>query len=166
MRVTLHNRPAPWSVVPEVQHHPPEPPFPVFVTPPVDGWTLVVLAPSLAEAALDLAGLSRRFGEAQKLATHRVVESHEWQRWVDGSPVRRYWWVGESGEIRLDDGEPATAEGSLAHADDLDGYWDELELPDEDTVLEVAAEWSVDPTTLDERFDLPAQGLLGLVRPS
>ena len=157
-------RPAPWSVVPEVQRHPPEPPFPVFVTPPVDGWTLVLLAPSLAEAELDLAGLSQRFGEAQKLASHRVVESHEWQRWVDGSSVRRYWWVGESGEIRLDDVEPAAAEGSLAHADDLDGDWDELALADEDTVLDVAAEWSVDPSTLDERLGLPAEGLLGYVR--
>jgi hypothetical protein len=156
-------RPARWSVVPEVRRHPPEPPFPVFVTPPVDGWTLALLAPSLAEADLDLAELSRRFREVQKFATHRVVESHEWQRWVAGSPVRRYWWVGESGEIRLDDGEPAAAEGSLAHADDLDRDWDELEFADEDTVLDVAAEWSLDPTTLDGRLDLPPEGLLGYV---
>ena len=159
-------RPAAWGVVQEIQRHPPEPPFPVFVTPPVDGWTLVLLAPSLAEANFDLAGLSRQFGEAQKLATHRVVESHEWQRWVEGSPVRRYWWVGESGEVRLDDGEPAAAEGSLAHAGDLDGDWDDLEFPDEDTVLEVAAEWSIEPTTLDGRLDLPAEGLLGYAPPS
>lgn len=157
-------RPAPWSVVSDVQHHPPEPPFPLFVTPPVNGWTLVLLAPSLAEAPFDLAALSREFGEVQKFGTHRVVESQEWQRWVDGSPARRYWWVGESGEIRLDDGEPARAEGSLAHPDDLEGDWDELELPDEDTVLEVAAEWSLDPTSLDERLDLPPDGLLGYVR--
>ena len=40
----LHDvRPAPWSVVPQVQHHPPEPPSPVFLTPPIDGWTLVLL---------------------------------------------------------------------------------------------------------------------------
>lgn len=156
-------RPAPWDAVAEVQRHPSEPPFPVFVTPPAEGWTLVLLAPSLAEASFDLAALSRRFGEAQKLASHRVVESHEWQRWVGGSPMRRYWWVGESGEIRLDDGEPGTAEGSLAHAADLDGNWDDLEFPDEDTALDVAAEWSLDPTTLDGRLDLPSEGLLGYI---
>jgi len=156
-------QPAPWSVVREVQRHPPEMPFPVFVTPPVAGWTLVLLAPSLAEADFDLAALSRRFGEAQKLASHRVVESHEWQRWVDGSPARRYWWVGETGEIRLDDGEPAAAEGSLAREGDLDGDWDELEFPDEGTVLDVAAEWSLDPTTLEGHLDLPPEGLLGYV---
>ena len=50
--------------------------------------------------------------------------------------MRRYWWVGERGEIRLDDGEPAAAEGSLAQPDDLDGDWDELEFADEDTVLD------------------------------
>jgi hypothetical protein len=88
----------------------------------------------------------------------------EWQRWVAGSPVRRYWWVGESNEIHLDDGEPAAAEGSLAHPDELEGDWDELELPDEDTVLDVAAEWSLDPTELDGRPDLPADGLRGYVR--
>lgn len=154
-------RRAPWEGVERVQRHPPEPPFPVFLPPPVEGWTLVLLTPSLAEAPFDLAALSREFGEAQKFASHRVVESQEWQRWVDGAPVRRYWWVGESGEIRLDDGEPAAAEGSLAHADDLDGDWDDLAFPDEDTVLDIAAEWSVDPTTLDGHLGLPREGLLG-----
>jgi hypothetical protein len=147
-----------------VQRHPPEPPFPLFLTPPLDGWTLVVLAPSLAEAPFDFAALSRELGEVQKFGSHRVVESHEWQRWVDGSPVRRYWWVGESGEIRLDDGEPAAAEGSLARKGDLDGEWDALDFPEEDTVLAVAAEWSIDPTTLDGHLDLPPEGLLGYVR--
>ena len=154
-------RPAPWEAVERVQGHPPEAPFPVFLTPPVEGWTLVLLAPSLAEDAFDLEALSREFGEAQKLASHRVVESQEWQRWVHGAPVRRYWWVGESGEIRLDDGEPAAAEGSIARARDLDGDRRELEVADENTVLDVAAEWSVDPTTLDGRLDLPSQGLVG-----
>lgn len=68
--------------------------------------------------------------------------------------------MGESGEIRFEDGEPA-AEGSLARADDLDRDWDALELADEDTVLDVAAEWSIDPTTLDGDLDLPPEGLLG-----
>ena len=141
-----------------------------FVTPVVDGWTLAVLGGGeLLEddgngvGAVDLPSMSRRFGEVQKYATHRVVEYQEWQRWVNGSAVRRYCWIGESGEIRFDEGEPARAEGNLLRAADLDGDWGAFDLADEDTVMAVAAEWSIDPTTLDERDDLPQHGLLGFV---
>ncbi|HEX9517015.1 MAG TPA: hypothetical protein VF940_12675 [Streptosporangiaceae bacterium] len=146
---------------------------PVFVTPVVDGWTLAVLSGSklfeddgLGGGALDLASLSRRFGEVQKFATHRVVEYQEWQRWVNGSLVRRYCWIGESGEIRFDEGEPISAEGNLLRAADLGGDWEAFDFADEETVMAVAAEWSINPTTLDERDDLPPHGLLGfLVQP-
>lgn len=132
----------------------------LFLTLPVDGWTLVVHGSDVGER-IDLAALSRRFGEAQSFATHRVVDLQEWQRWVDGSPVRRYRWIGESGEIELDEGTPAAAEAGIARRADLDRDWDELVFPDEDVVLNVAAEWSVDPMELDRRIDLPAEGLLG-----
>jgi hypothetical protein len=142
----------------------------VFLTPAVDGWTLAVLGSSklfeddgLAGGALDLPSLSRRFGEVQKFATHRVVDYQEWQRWVNGSPVRRYCWIGESGEIPFDEGEPVSAEGNLLRAADLDGDWDASDFADEETVMAVAAQWSVDPTTLDERDDLPPRGLLGFL---
>jgi hypothetical protein len=136
----------------------------VFVTPPIDGWVLAVLGTELDVADLDLAALSRRFGEAQKLATHRVVEYHEWQRWVDGSAVRRYCFVGDSNEISFDEGDPDDAEGSIARAEDLASERDDVEYPNEETVMEIAASWSVDPTTLDERTDLPGTGLLGTLR--
>jgi hypothetical protein len=143
---------------------------PVFLTPVVDGWTLVVLGggemfedDGVGGGALDLRSLSRRFGEVQKFATHRVVEYQEWQRWVDGSPVRRYCWIGESGEIRFNEGEPISAEGNLLRAADLDGDWDAFDFACEETVMAVAAEWSIDPTTLDERDDLPPHGLLGFL---
>ena len=143
---------------------------PVFLTPAVDGWTLAVLGggelfedDGAGGGALDLPSLSRRFGEVQKFATHRVVEYQEWQRWVGGSPARRYCWIGESGQIRFDEGEPASAEGNLLRAADLGGDWDALDLADEETVMAVAAEWSINPTTLDERHDLLPRGLLGFL---
>jgi len=37
-----------------------------------------------------------------------------------------YCWIGESGEIRFDEGEPISAGGNLLRATDLDGNWDEL----------------------------------------
>ena len=135
-------------------------PAPVFAGGPVDGWILVPLSSPLAEAgALDLAALSTRFGEVQRFATHRVVEAHEWERWVGGQPVRRYGYLGESGEIRFNEGEPTEQEEDLlpdTHADP-----DDWELADEDRVMEVAAAWSVDPTTLDDRDDVGDTGLLG-----
>lgn len=131
----------------------------VFITPPVEGWTLALIDSTVEEP--ELAELSRLFGEAQLFGTHRVPEYHEWQRWVNGSPVRRYCWIGERGEIPLDEGEPTAAERGIARAGDLDRPWDELEFADEETVLEVAREWSVDPSTLDARTDLPSKGLIG-----
>jgi hypothetical protein len=143
---------------------------PVFLTPAVDGWTLAVLGlgelaedDGLGGGALDLPSLSSRFGEVQKFGTYRVVEYQEWQRWVDGSPVRRYCWVGESGEIRFDEGEPISAEGNLLGAADLNGDWDGFDVANEETVMAVAAEWSINPTTLEERDDLPSHGLLGFI---
>ncbi len=142
----------------------------VFLTPVVDGWTLAVLGrgelfedDGVGGGTLDLPSLSHRFGEVQKFATHRVVDYQEWQRWVDGSPVRRYCWIGESGEIRFDEGEPISAEGNLLRAADLDGDWDAFDLANEENVMAVAAEWSLNPTTLDERDDLPPRGLIGFL---
>lgn len=143
-----------------------DPPFLAFVTPPIDGWTLVALGHGLeqddAGGRLDFASLSRRFGEVQKFASHRVVDYHEWQRWVAGEPVRRYLWIGESGEIPFDEGEPAAAEGNILRLANLaDEEWDEYEFPDEETVMAVAAEWSIDPTTIAERSAVDGTGLLG-----
>jgi hypothetical protein len=136
----------------------------------VDGWTLAVLGGSelfeddgVGGGALDLLALSQRFGEVQKFATYRVVDYQEWQRWVKGSPVRRYCWIGDSSEIRFDEGEPTSAEGNLLRAANLDGDWDAFDFADEETVMTVAAEWSINPTTLGERDDLPPRGLLGFL---
>jgi hypothetical protein len=131
----------------------------VFVTPAIDGWSLVLIDSAIAEP--DLAELSRAFGEVQLFGTHRVPQYHEWQRWVDGSPVRHYCWIGDRGEIPFDQGGPAAAEGGIARSSDLDRDWDELEFADEETVLEVARQGSVDPSTLDARTDLPDEGLIG-----
>jgi hypothetical protein len=122
-----------------------------FVTPPLQGWTLVVLSPALVEqGVLDLASLSVRFGEAQKFVSRRVVDYYEWQRWIDGAPVRRYAWVGDRGEIPFDEGEPARPERGIHRKADLDGDWGYARFADENLVLEIAAEWSVDPSRLGE----------------
>jgi hypothetical protein len=134
----------------------------VFVTPPVEGWTLAVLGPAVADETLDLCGLSKVFGEAQRFASHRVSDSYEWQRWVDGAPLRRYAWIGDLGEIPFDDGVPGPAEEGLLRKHQLDAELpDGITEADEDLVLNVAAAWSVDPSTIGEHAGLPGHGLLG-----
>src|SRR5262249_53241556 len=63
--------------------------------------------------------------------------------------------------LRFDEGEPISAEGNLLRAADLDGDrdWDAFDLADEETVISVATEWSINPTTLEERDDLPPFGI-------
>jgi hypothetical protein len=46
-------------------------------------------------------------------------------------------------------------------AADLAADREDVEFPDEQVVMAVAEAWSVDPTTLDARGDLPSEGLLG-----
>jgi len=137
-----------------------ERPAPVFVGAPIEEWVLVPFGWALAEPGeLDLGALGRRFGETQRFATRRVVGSHEWERWVDGQPVRRYGYLGESGEVRFNEGEPTELDADLLPETDADP--DDWEFADEERVIEIAAAWSVDPTLLDERDDVPDTGLLG-----
>ena len=136
----------------------------VFVTPAVDGWVLA-LGPfgNGWGRTEDLAALSRRFGEAQLFSTHRVSGYDEWQRWQEGAPVRRYAFA--DGEVLLDEGEREGADEHVVTAAELDASEDDdfedIRLPDEEMTIAKAREWSVDPTTLDVRHDLPPTGLLG-----
>jgi hypothetical protein len=150
----------------------------VFVTPPIGEWTLVagtslsfLDSPAAAkEAEALLLQLSRTFGEAQYFSSHRVVEAHGWMKAVAGKLVRAYAYVGDKGETVLATGakisvEPATLVNTLSAAAQQDSTY--LERPDlvsptEELVMEVAAHWSVDPTTLEERRDIaPGKGWQG-----
>ncbi len=128
-----------------------------FVTEPIVGWILVkcsgfpdfgderhpdLLTPRVVE-------LSRRLNaDIQAFVTHRVVEYHGWV-WVHAGHVIRHF------AYTIDDG-PFINEGVITPAEKLlalqldDTGSDEFEFtpPDEKSVMRVAADWSVDPTTL------------------
>lgn len=78
----------------------------VFVTPPIDGWVLIVgwgLPSGDSTQSIDeikhLANkLSTQFGEAQFFGTHRIVDYHAWSKSVNGNIIRYYSYIGESGE--------------------------------------------------------------------
>lgn len=133
----------------------------VFVCPTVDGWTLAMGEGILTGDDIDLAIVSQTLGaETQLFRTHRIVEYHEWARAIDGEITRSFSYVGESGEVTKNDGavtpteldEPAAAQCAELAVGAVP--FDEIEFPDESTVMTIAAGWSLDPTTLhgpDER---------------
>jgi hypothetical protein len=131
----------------------------VAVTPPIDGWVLAtgrfLMRP---DRPVDVIGLSATLHtEVQYFATHRVTESHRWQRSVDGELVRAFGYVGQTGEVTSWHGEPDPGERAAGLPDRLDE--DTTVLVGENDVLAVAAAWSIDPSTLSGR---PAPGPLRL----
>lgn len=150
----------------------------VFVTPPLDGWTLIagnLLPPGdrvpHKEVIHALLPLSNRFGTALVFASHRVVSYCVWAKAVAGILVRGYGYVGESGETFWDEGVMTPEEHQLgfrffdersAEATN-DAYWEreDLTFADEMSVVDLARAWSVSPWYLEEEFKEKSLGMLG-----
>lgn len=130
----------------------------VGVTPALPGardehWTLAVGRWFLLVTP-DLPELSKVLDtEVQFFATHRVTESHRWQRAAHGNLIRAFGYVGQTGEITTWRGDPDPAERDAG----LPGTIDDVTsvLVAEQDVLRMAGTWSLDPTTLTGR---PAPG--------
>lgn len=125
-----------------------------FVTPCLDGWVLAINFYESARGLIE--GLAGAFPEAQYFCTHRVTEYHTWVKYVDGKTVRDYCYSGEQGEVLWDEGELTVEEIALGfdRFPRKDRDWtDDVHLPDEEDVLDVAAAWGVDPRF--EQTDYP-----------
>ncbi|MFE9193521.1 hypothetical protein ACFYL6_28375 [Micromonospora sp. NPDC007208] len=130
-----------------------------LLTPPLDRWTLAasrdVPAPEGDRFAPWLAALSQVLGEVQYFGTHRVVEYHGWGRARGGVVERAFAYLGERGEVLFDVGERTLEEQALGvgTVSDEDEPWDADDetspWPDEETVLTLAGQWSIDPRTLE-----------------
>jgi hypothetical protein len=146
--------------------------YSIFVTPPVDGWTLAVGVPVLFEAedhaTQRMIELSQRFGEAQLYASMRISDAYVWARATDGHLVRRFY---EGDGKREETGDYSDAEKELgvkffdasSPESKEPGYWKRKDLifVDEEYVLKVAGKWSVNPSKLNELGLPPSLGLLG-----
>jgi predicted MPP superfamily phosphohydrolase len=149
----------------------------VYITPQIGKWTLAVgmklvtgdTKESIEELEKILNKLSLEFGEAQFFGTHRVVEYHNWMKSVNGKTERIYSYIGESGENIKVFGNPTEIEKGLnlfnsfsKEAED-DNYWEREDLifADEELVMKIAENWSVNPTKLTERKDIKQE--LGLL---
>ena len=127
----------------------------VAVTPPLPGardtsWVLAVGRRLLRPGTtVDVVELSARLGtEVQFFATHRVTETHRWQRAVAGELVRTFGYVGQTGDVTSWHGDPDPAERAAGLPA---GFIDEEStvLVSERDVLRVADAWSLDPSRLD-----------------
>lgn len=151
----------------------------VYVTPPVAEWTLVVGTPLFrsAERPADtvrslLLRLSDRFGEAHYFSNHAGVGLSVWARAREGRFVRGFGWLAARNECLWDEGSATEEEEAIGFrfqagrpSVDLGEGGEPIPLPD-DSVLQLASVWSIDPSTLDDEFKEPGSGLLGSVTPS
>lgn len=115
-----------------------------FVSPLIDGYVLMIGPMELELEQLE--EMAKNFEELQYFVSHRVVELHSWTLFRAGKLVRHYYYIGESGEVEsigeLTEEEKELGFDSLIMSEDDD--WDEVEFPDEESVLEIAAAWGVD----------------------
>lgn len=155
----------------------------VFLTPPIDGWTIACgrgLPYGDTKEGIEfvkniLQKLSWEYGEAQFFCTHRVTEYHCWIKAVAGNIQRVYSYLGESGENIMIEGEPTDFEKGLHLVDTFSedskekNYFerDDVTLPDEEILMKVAENWSINPSNLESRYDIiPSLGLLGQISPN
>lgn len=152
-----------------------------FITPRIGYWTLVV-GINVIDAAGTLDGvielekklnkLSTEFGEAQSFGTYRVDEYHHWIKSINGKTARVYAYSGASGETFKNFGKLTPPEqglnlfNSLSKEAESDKYWEreDLDYADEDLVMKIAGNWSINPSKLTERTDIADElGIVGKV---
>ena len=128
----------------------------VFLSPNIDGWVLAVGwgLGDFSKKTAKLEELSRTHDEAQFFLNHEGVHTYAYICYVDGE-IKRYFYC-EEGEVLKDVGEATDAESSL-----------ELNPPYGGFVMQVAAEWSINPSELNtEKYaNVYGLGLVGYMRP-
>jgi len=136
----------------------------VFVTPAVNNWTFVIGLWAMGTGEVDsvhsieklITKLSAQFDKIQAFATYRIIAYHHWILAKKGHLVRSFAYLGERAEVLRNVGELTQVEQSFK--------WDQLEeclwTPDEETVLEIAGAWSIDPSDLGTMDPSEEPGIL------
>lgn len=119
----------------------------IFVTPVIDGYVIVTGVEDLVEDEELLDKIAQKFEEVLYFITHRIVDLHSWVKYQNGEKIRRYYYLGESGEV-VSEGKMTPEEielgfSSLLASDEDD--WDMVEFADEESVMEISKAWGVDP---------------------
>lgn len=144
----------------------------LFITPPVQGWILVV-GQGLPEPAEDiddlyhfLTKLARQLGSVQYFHANRVFNHHAWVRIENNQIYRAYAWAGET---LWNQGELTAAEKALELK--CCAYGDaplpfpfsarESQSNNTDKVLQLAARWSFDPMAVNSHNLKASLGIVG-----
>jgi hypothetical protein len=138
-----------------------------YFTPPVDRWVCIVGEWALGQGdrvsvqsiAKRIVELRSMFGEAHAYATHRVIEYHHWMVAKEGLLLRRFAYLGESGEVLANDGPLTAAERKLRFFNLPREQWQ----PNEADVMAVASAWSFDPTLLSPQSGPGKFGVLARI---
>jgi hypothetical protein len=144
----------------------------LFVSPPVAGWILV-MGPALPDPGDDvdvcfrfLLELSRKVGQVQFFNANVMLNEHAWVLADSGRILRGYAWAGKT---LWNQGSQSPAEKELGMrcydytemADAMQFSLAEPGLNNADKVHLLAARWSVDPDTIDDRLIEQELGIVG-----
>jgi hypothetical protein len=140
----------------------------LFISPPVDGWVLVV-GSSLPDPADDpdecfhfLRRISQELGHVQYFGVNRVVNHHAWALVDSGDVFRAYAWADE---VLWNQGVMTAAERELKMT--CLGYGTVSELGAEaharncERITRLATEWSVDPAAVAAEVAEGEPGIVG-----
>lgn len=142
----------------------------IFITPTIGNWTLIIGNWGEEQLKPMLEKLSTEFGEAQHFITHRVSEAHGWMLARNGKVIRAYAYVGDQGENIYVEGEPTDFEkqynlvNTFSEEAKDPNYFEreDLVFPDEEFVMQIAGDWSVNPITYNDIEDLSeGVGIIG-----
>jgi len=134
----------------------------IFVSPPVEGWVFVVHQPfrdpglSDAHAVWEdwMRKIAGKFSEVHFFTSNRDQQCYAWARFVHGRALCKYRRLGRETIVNLGERPAAVCEAAAVHAM-------HIQLPDEEDVLRVAAEWGFNPMTLEDRDYPRGVGLVG-----
>ena len=144
----------------------------MFISPPVDGWILVI-GSALPDPADDVDAcyrfvleLSRKLGHVQFFSANRVLNHHAWVQVEAGRVRRAYAWAGKT---LWKQGLKTAAEVDLGlkcfdyleTAERTSFGLPEIIIANVEKVPLLAARWSIDPAGIDEGFFEHARGIAG-----
>ncbi len=91
---------------------------------------------------------AERLSDMSCFATQSTVDLHVWAKYENGKMTRGYGWLGESGEVYLNEGTLTAEEISLGYTDfitNTDCDWDTARFPNTDNVQALAGAWGILP---------------------
>lgn len=126
----------------------------VFVSPVIGGFVLVIgyerKGIGTSQAFGELSKLGQLFPQVQYYGSHRVVDYAEWAKFEKGKLIRAYGWCGDQGDVLVNEGMITPQERQIGMGNPMTDPlgtddWDAFDLPNEESVVELAALWGVDP---------------------